>query len=404
MTTLLDAPAPVLPAEIPATCDPILLWLLTEGRFLRDSEALADGLARQIVAAGIPITRMTTHAFTLHPRLLAMNVIWRPGQGALPAVREHGIETSPAYLKSPIRLVYERQETVRRRLVGPDARIDFPILEELKAEGATDYLITPLPFSVSRQAAVGWTTDRPDGFTNDEAARLLGLVPALSIVMETMTAWSIARNLVDTYIGRRSGDRVLQGHIKRGDVETIRAVLWYCDLRASTRLSERLTQQELVDTLNQYFGAMGEAVEEGGGEILKFIGDAMLAIFPIEDRAFVRMTCARALDAAEKAQLALDRINAARVAAGLPNLRCGIALHRGEVGYGNVGARDRLDFTVIGRAVNMVARLDSLSAELGRRILASAKFARQCPNRMVSLGEYELRGLSGSHEVFGLPS
>jgi adenylate cyclase len=336
MTALLEAPEPasaVAPA-VPLICDPILLWLLTEGRFLRDSEALADGLARRIVAEGIPITRMTTHAFTLHPRLLAMNVIWRPEHGARPAVREHGIENSPAYLKSPIRLVYERQETVRRRLTGPDARIDFPILEELQGEGATDYLITPLPFSVSRQAAVGWTTDRPSGFAEGEVARLLGLVPALSIVMEAMTAWSIARNLVDTYIGRRSGGRVLQGHIKRGDVETIRAVLWYCDLRASTRLSERLTQQELVDTLNQYFGAMGEAVEEGGGEILKFIGDAMLAIFPIEDRSLVRMTCTRALDAAESAVRALDRINIDRAAAEQPILRCGIALHRGEVGTG----------------------------------------------------------------------
>jgi adenylate cyclase len=231
-------------------------------------------------------------------------------------------------------------------------------------------------------------------------------MPALSTVLETMVLRRLAVNVLDTYVGRDAGARILSGDIRRGTGATLRAVLWYCDLRGFTSLADRLPLADLIGLLNGYFEIMGGAVQTRGGEILKFIGDAMLAIFPLADgeesEAHIRTKVNDALDAAADAIKEMELRNRELQAWGLPVLKAGIALHVGDVMYGNIGAPDRLDFTVIGPAVNLVSRIQGLSSELMRPVLTSEAFAAQCAERLVSEGRHPVKGLKEPIQVFGL--
>jgi adenylate cyclase len=204
--------------------------------------------------------------------------------------------------------------------------------------------------------------------------------------------------LLDTYVGRQSGGRVLAGQIRRGTGETIRAVIWLCDLRGFTNLSETLPRDTLIDLLNGYFGPMCDVVAGQGGEILKFIGDAMLAIFPIGSETAA--TCAAALVAAERAQAALIEENLRREPLGLPRIEYGLALHVGDVMYGNIGSDTRLDFTVIGPAVNLTARIESMCKQLGRPLLLSSDFVKAAGISAQSLGAFPLKGVGAEQEIF----
>jgi adenylate cyclase len=243
-------------------------------------------------------------------------------------------------------------------------------------------------------------TNRPDGFHDDEIALFNALVPALAFNLEIQTLRRTARTLLDTYVGRQAGARVLDGQIRRGMGETIRAVIWLCDLRGFTSLSERLGRDLLIELLNQYFGPMCDAVESAGGEVLKFIGDAMLAIFPAGDAPAA--ACDRALAAAASARAALAETNNKRAAAGLPVIAYGLALHLGEVMYGNIGGETRLDFTVIGPAVNLTARIESLCGELRRQLLLSADFVSAAGIAAEEVGEFALDGVGAPQRVFAL--
>ena len=289
---------------------------------------------------------------------------------------------------------------MRRRLVGPDAQIDFPVLEEVLATGATDYLALPLCSVEGVTSAVTYATDRPEGFISAEVSMLESLSPALAMAIEIQAKRRILTTLLDIYLGHDAGLRVLAGTIRRGDMQRIYAVLWYCDLRGFTRLSEKLPPDELIETLNAFFECMGGAVEAESGDILKFIGDGMLAIFPVGEFDYCENVATRAYRAAEDALRRLDALNTERRRAGQPSLKCGIVLHVGDVIFGNIGAPRRLDFTVIGPAVNLAARIEALCAELGRRLLVSATFSRFARAPLVSLGAYPLKGLTEPQEVF----
>ena len=219
-----------------------------------------------------------------------------------------------------------------------------------------------------------WRTRRAGGFTDDEIALFAAMIPAVAFNLEVQALRRTARTLLDTYVGRQSGGRVLEGQIQRGSGETIRAVIWLCDLRGFTNLSEQLPRDELIDLLNSYFGPMCDAVAKEGGEVLKFIGDAMLAIFPIGADAVT--TCRAALSAAEQAQDALAQENARRERASRPRIDYGLALHVGDVMYGNIGSDTRLDFTVIGPAVNLTARIEIDVPAIGPPALAVGRFCR----------------------------
>ena len=384
--------------------DAVRDWILNEGRLIPGTAEFLEELGRALIAAGVPLLRATLHTRTLHPQVLATIWLWRRGERGTQLDREHGVEITAAYLQSPIRVIYEGAGAVRRRLDRASEELDFPVLREVQALGATDYVALPVRFTGGVTAAATFATDQPGGFKTGELACLDQLMPYLALVLEVQAQSRVLTTLLDTYLGHHAGRRVLAGTIRRGDAEPIHAVLWYCDLRGSTELAQRLDPDRLIETLNAFFATVAGPIENAGGDILKFIGDAMLAIFPIEDLEYCRVKARRALAAAAEAQARLASLNEARREAGHRPLACGIALHVGDVYFGNVGAPVRLDFTVIGQAVNCAARIEGLCKELGEPLLISGDLARYIDRPLRSRGAHLLRGIPDPVEVFALSS
>jgi adenylate cyclase len=324
--------------------------------------------------------------------------LWRRGEGVLVTEAQYDIVATDTYGRSPVPVVFKRGETIRRRLADPTCPSDYDILDEMRAEGVTDYLIQPLPFTNGEVKAVSWTTKRPDGFTDDQIGALEAIRLPLARLAEVYALRRIAATLLGTYVGRNAGERILQGRIRRGDIERIDAVILLSDLRDFTTSSNRLSGETVIALLNAYFDGLVPALEAHGGEVLKFMGDGLLAIFPVKGDPAA--ACRGALAAAAEARAALTEANAERSARDEPELRYGLALHLGEVLYGNIGSAGRLDFTTIGPAVNLTARLETLTRDLGRDLVASSAFARHCPEALHSLGTFHLRGFQAPQEVF----
>lgn len=378
----------------------VATWLMTSARQSPDALELLDELCWRLVAAGVPVARMTFHLPTLHPQYYGTGCRWTRATGLTEeTLVVHGTRDTAMYLDSPIRRVVERGERVRRRLDGPDAASDFPILAELKAQGITEYLAVPLELS-TRRVAITVSTDRAGGFRDETLSELAGLAPYLAPLLEIQISRQITSNLLDAYLGQQIGQRVLAGDIVRGRGDTIRAIVWLCDLRGFTRLSDHLPGPQVIAILNAYFERVVNEVHNRGGEILKFMGDGLLAIFAVADAAFAPDAAARALDAAVAAIASVDGLAGDPVLEGEPVPRMCVSIHFGDVFFGNIGAVNRLDFTTIGPAVNLLGRLDQLSKRLERRILVTDDFARVCPHPLQSLGTHPLRGLSEPHEIF----
>jgi adenylate cyclase len=375
-------------------------WLLGGGRRITDPGKFLEALAGRLRGAGTPVTRITTGVPILHPDLWSYSGLWELGKGASERrYRSDAAETARALQDSPIRIVYEGGGPVRCDPRHPEDA-SFPILADLHEAGITDYVVIGAPFSDGTTKAVSFATNHPQRFRDDDIALFEAIVPALAMNLEVQSLRRTARTLLDTYVGRQSGQRVLEGAITRGMGETIRAVIWLCDLRGFTELSERLARDALIALLNDYFGAMTDAVEEAGGEVLKFIGDAMLAIFPISAGTDTPTVCSRALSAAGRARAAMAEINAERAAAEQPTIAFGVVLHLGDVMYGNIGGRERLDFTVIGPAVNLAARIGGLCGELGRTVLLSTDFVRAAGAPVDAVGAFRLKGIGSPQTVY----
>jgi adenylate cyclase len=346
----------------------------------------------------------------LHPQIAAIGYAWGRGDKVAKRVaRDHAVLSSQEFLSSPLRVLYQGDEPeIRRRLTGPDARFDFPILEDMKKAGATDYAIFAIRLPGGVRSSVSITTDVTDGFEDAQMEAFRTLIPLLSLVIEAREWAYIARSLMHVYLGQGPGDAVLSGQIQRGDARTMAAAIWYCDLRNFTRMSNELPRDLVIATLNDYFDTIAKPVVERGGEILKFIGDAMLAIFPMNDDLDRDAKITVALDAAVGALDGLRELNELRMATGQDALKVGIGLHAGSVSYGNIGAAHgeeaRLDFTVIGPAVNLATRLEGLCPQLEQPLLASRQFASVCGSRLKFLGSYPVRGFDQPQDVFGLPS
>ncbi|CAO3415010.1 Adenylate cyclase (EC 4.6.1.1) / Guanylate cyclase (EC 4.6.1.2) [Azospirillum doebereinerae] len=384
-------------------------WLLAEGRHASDAESLMEDFCRRLNGAGVPLARCVLVLQLLHPQIRSMVYRWRQGGEALETITApHGTERTDDYLSSPFAaLIEEGAVGMRYPLERMAAPWPYPVLGALRAAGATDYAAMAVLFAGGRRNAISFVTERAGGFSTGDLALLDALLPALGAVLETLALRRLAATVLDTYVGRKTGALILSGDIRRGTGANVRAVLWYCDLRGFTSLADRLPREELIALLNGYFESMGDAVERHGGEILKFIGDAMLAIFPLGDEEGDEAAAAmRALDAAADALATMATQNAERAAWGQPTLRCGIALHVGEVMYGNIGSTERLDFTVIGPAVNLVSRIEGLCGLLERTVLTSADFAAlvapEGRHRLDSIGDHAVKGLSGAVAVYEL--
>jgi adenylate cyclase len=362
-------------------------------------------LCERLVTAGVPLLRVAVFVRLLHPNILARRFIWRAGGAPVEVGADSfDVALSDVYRDSPINYVYSSGEAVRRRLADPDCPLDFPLLAELRQDGVTDYVILPLHFSNGTVHAVSWTTRQPGGFSDVQLAILQRIRAPIARIAEIAVSRRTAVSLLNTYVGEGAGERILAGRVRRGDVETIRAAIWLSDMRGFTTLADRLPPLELIALLNRYFDCQVPAIHEKGGEVLKFMGDGLLAIFPIaSDEAAPGVACNRALTAARTARDAVTMLGRATTEGGGEHVRCGIALHLGEVLYGNIGSENRLDFTCIGPGVNLAARLEKLTGTLGRTILASAAFASQCAGAFRPVGDFALSGFAAPQTVYGLP-
>ena len=403
----------------------IHIWAVREGLRGTVAAELFDGYCQRLVIHGIPLWRAHSAMETLHPQWNGYGVTWRRDLNAVaPENYPHADDDEPIWVQSPFYALIararagERNPTMRRRLCdGPEAR-DFQVLEEFFAEGATDYaaylfVYGDLPAALvhgrgDRSQGTGvvysFATDRDDGFSEDDVTLLETTLPALSLAMKAHAGYVIASGLLRTYLGWDAGGRVHAGAVTRGSMERLRAAIWYADIRGFTTLSDTAMGPVVIDLLNDIFEALAAPLRERGGQVLKFIGDAMLATFAFEEETRVA-TCGRALDAAIEATSALAALNRARAEAGAPLVAVDFALHVGEVMYGNVGAADRLDFTAIGPAINEVVRIEALCQPLGRPILVSAEFAaiaRESGQPLESVGLHALRGVKAPKELFAV--
>ena len=390
--------------------DKIVRWMVGAGLEGLDQAELIAGYCDRLLEAGVPLWRASIGADTLHPLIVAQGHRWLAGEGVREEffARARTPEGEEEWRQSPWYLMIERGEMLmRRRLAAGEGSNEFPLLAGLAAQGGTDYWARIVGFGDrgrigdTRGVATSWATREPGGFAERDLALIDATLPALALAFKATMAIDAAGVVVTTYLGQDAAGRILRGEIERGRVNTMHKVLWFSDLTGFTRIADTLPREQLLDLLNAYADCLVGVVHDHDGKVLKFMGDGILAGFDgAEGEA-----CRRALNAAEAAVAAIARLNRERSAAGLPVTGFTLALHQGEVLYGNVGSRDRLDFTVIGPAVNELSRIQAMSRSLDQPILVSASFAAACGDqrkRLVSLGRYALRGVGRPQELFTL--
>ena len=376
-------------------------WLIDGTWAAQESAVGIADFCERLVAAGLPLWRFGIFIRTLHPEVFGRNFIWRQGEGVEIGAVDFEILDTPQFARSPLRIVFEQGIEVRGRPSDPDSK-RFPFLEDMHAEGATDYIAVPMRFLDGSVHATSWITQQPGGFSDDDIAAIRALIAPLARISEIIAMRRTAEMLLDTYVGNRAGARILGGQIRRGHNDTMQAAIWLSDLRGFTALSDRLPPETVVQILNHYFDCQVTAIRDHGGEVLKFMGDGLLAVFPIDeyvgDAAHV---CARVLEAARESRASVEAL-AFPVGEAIERFRFGVALHVGNILYGNIGGGNRLDFTCIGPAVNLAARLEKITGRLGRTVVASEGFANACRHDWHQLGEFPIAGFSKAQRVYGL--
>jgi len=383
------------------TVDGIIEWLAGPAQHIPSLGDEFDEFAWRLVAAGIPLLRTTLQLRTLHPQYLGANFVWwrTTGRTVLTFVT-HEVQDLFGHEDNPVRRVLVGGETLRRRVDIADNQLDFPILLDLKAEGATDYFALPIKSSFTTNYMATYVTDRPGGFTEQEISDLTRVSQRLGLLADLRNHRRIASNILAAYLGSKTGHKVLAGQIRRGTGEEIKAVLWSSDLRGYTERSDRLEGAQVIVMLNALFDAQAKAIVAHGGEILKFIGDGLLSIFPIESADKATTAARNALAAAVEAVEAVRGLTSNPLLVSEPRLEIVVALHIGTAIYGNIGAADRLDFTVIGPAVNLVSRIEAVAKNLNLPIIVSDDFARAYGEQLQSIGRHKLRGLATPHDLF----
>jgi adenylate cyclase len=391
------------PSERPKhdTIEAIIDWLGGPAGQIPSLTEEFDEFAWRMMAAGFPLLRTTFHLRTLHPQYLGATFVWWRTTGqTVQTFVTHEAQDLYGHEDNPVRRVLAGGETLRRRVDVADDELDFPILLDLKAAGATDYFALPVKSSFGTNYMVTYVTDRIGGFTTQEISDLKRVTRRLPLLADLRNHRRIASNILNAYLGPKTGPKVLAGQIRRGAGEEITAVLWSSDLRGFTERSDRLAGSQVIAMLNALFDTQAQAIATHGGEILKFIGDGLLAIFPIEHADKAANAARYALDAAMQAVEAARGLMHDPSLVDEPPLEIVVALHIGTVIYGNIGAADRLDFTVIGPAVNLVSRIESVAKTLNLPIVVSDDFARAYGEPLRPLGRHQLRGLAAPHDLF----
>ena len=388
----------------PTEDNPFVDWLVRDAWKPATIADLLANAAEAMISAGLPLWRLRLFIRTLNPQLYGLFFRWqRDVEGIEEFQATHAGVQSLQYRNSPFAPIINGEGGVRRRLEGANPELDFPILKDIVEEGATDYVAVPLKFSDGQINVLTLVSDQPGGFSTSHLGHLYEILPNLGRLVEAHAQRLSSLTLLRTYLGRDAGERVMNGLVKRGDGEDMHAVIWFSDLRGSTKMADTMPRADYLAALDQYFDSVAGAVLENGGEVLKFIGDAVLAIFPVDKPDDPHpAACTNALSAVHQAYKQIEVVNGERTARGEPRLEFGTGLHRGNITYGNIGTEMRLDFTVIGPAVNEAARIEDLCKALGVPVLASSAFADGVKGDLKSLGVHELRGVESRQEIFTL--
>jgi len=375
-------------------------WLLGDGRATSDNSELFSRFCERLAEAAIPLDRSTLHLRALHPEYRGVARIWKPGEPLSERFMDHGIEKTASYMESPVRAVAAAKKRLEWRLDG-GGRLPYPLLEELRAEGYTHYVIAPFVYAQGLVNALSWATARPGGFAEDELSFLDAVLPALSAVVELKAMRRFITHMLTTYIGAEAGRLILEGQVRRGDVRTITAALMLVDLRDFSLMSDRMSPRAVIRMLNEYFDCVIPPVHEQGGEVVEIMGDGVLAIFHQPAGGDGTAACGAAFTAATQGLAALAERN--RKLAGAEPLQSGVALHYGTVSYGNIGVGERLDFTVIGPDVNLTSRIERFCRELDRVLIMSEAFATRLGRPMWELGHFAIRGFPRMERLYALP-
>ena len=383
-------------------------WIAEQATSSDDRETLLDRLCGTLTAAGLPLWRVSVSTPAIDPTARAFSMTWVRGQGISLIRTAHGLENEAVFRRGPVHALIEANLPFGRwRLDILQPGEGFAPLHDIRQDGGTDYVLHMIGFtpgSALRGVAISFVTDSASGFSDLDLEEIDEVLPVFGLAICKLSLSYTLRETLSTYLGQATASRVLDGQIRRGEGQTVSAAILLTDLRAFTALTDRIDPVRIVGWLDEHFDALGDPVAQSGGEILKFLGDGFLAVFPIADLG-VRpcAVCERALDAAEAALAANRALNAQRRGASLPELDADLVLHFGEVVYGNVGTSRRLDFTVIGRAVNEASRIEKLCDELHRSLLVSESFAERCGRSLVPLGTFPLRGLDRPQRIWTVP-
>ena len=396
-------PSPILsasPGNWPERQHQALDWLMRQTATQPFIDNIFVEMCMRLAAEGVPVARATLHFSTLNPQWLGARILWRTGMTAADIQTfGYGVELTSQYLDSPIHAINDGVDEVRQHIEGHEGTGSWhPLYDDLQQEGYTDYVAWPLEHTHGRRHVVSYATDLAGGFSDEHIAFLKDLLPALALVSEIRLKNRLARTLLETYVGPHASEQILAGATTRGSGVTVGAAIMICDLRDFTKLSDIWPRDDVIELLNGYFDAMSEPIEKFGGEILKFMGDGLLAIFPLSNPD----ACLNLMRAIAEAQTAMVALNIRNVESGHDALGYGIGVHVGDVMYGNIGSKRRLDFTVIGPAVNVASRLESLTKEIKRPVLLSRAFVEMagCAAVLENLGSYPLRGLGEPIDVF----
>lgn len=390
---------------------PLTQWIIAQGLQGTHETKFLDGLCGRMSGAGVPLLRVNICQPTLHPVIGGHLFIWsrdRPSAVEEDWGRNVAAAGGDASVTPFGHMMTTDVPAFRRRLAPGDNLSGFKMLNRFREQGATDYFALQTTFGQAHRLGpadrvlTSWLTDAPEGFDEAHLTVFEQLMPAISLAAKSASTHRVAKSLIETYLGKDPGQRVLSGTIERGSGETIRAALWSCDLQGFTKLADTTPRDRLLALMHDYFECMVTTIDEHQGHVLKFIGDGILAIFNMEDDS---KSCHAALEAADRVMGRVAELTARRRANGVPVTRFYIGLHLGDVLYGNIGAPNRLDFTVIGPAVNEVSRMEHMCRALDQELVISsafAKVAKGSSDRLVSLGRYALRGVRRPQELFTL--
>ncbi len=377
--------------------DQLNQWLISEGRLLGDEVEIVRGYCEGLVRLGVPLARARIAQNYSNPLLSAWGIIWTPEETQRYVVPTTVLSTS-AWHGSPFEFVVTQRRPLRKRLISLDLETEHPVYTELADTGATDFLAIPLEHGNGSVQGTSFTTDADSGFSDEHIRYIEDSRYALAAALEPIAMRNSQKSLLQTYLGHGPAEEIGQGHIKRGEHRTVSAAILFADLRGFTEKAEAWPETQLLDMMGDYFEMVVSPIQQMGGDVLKFMGDGILAVFNVEDSA--KKSCKSAVEAAKMSLANLQDYNEAGIRKDREPIEFVIGIDFGHVTFGNIGSPDRLDFTVVGQAVNVASRVQGLCKELDEKILMTANVARHTGDAAQSVGFRSIRGLPQVIEVF----